>query len=540
MAADQGGGVEPPANISTKKILETIASLLATKDKDYIEHVKKRAREHKFKFKGLEISEDMVVEALSGASTEEASNGAATGPATGTTGPAGQRWVPSEASPAALAAKALAECEEAEPYNERVRVVGNQKVQVLPKPDNSLLPTGDALEANQWAETCARVVNRKDGRVYVRLRHINGWISSRSRKDFSKVVLEVESGKELEPASTQVIGRSRVARLMPLMNQEGHLLIERKEAFAARRFRTTIQVQILPSPDSTGAAAKLNAKEEFLADGAYVKAADGRAYLHLKDGKGWICERAKADFSKLAVEPCGTAEDFLEEEDEAVAPAVRTREAGKKVIMLEKSEALGNDAEEPGAKGAAEDGSAVFRSDAELWPEELKPKAIKKSLRLQLRRLYLLHGQKVKDCNEDLKEVTDRAATFGRACPAQKELLQYAEALRKEADKAKKAWSDAVKALLRENPLEDQPAPTVAGSGVSPVQVRGGRWYCAMLQHTEESGGVTRQCGPLRMSHQDAAADLQRLQEAKDENLKRKSEAPQEAEPASKKGKTKD
>lgn len=112
--------------------------------------------------------------------------------------------------------------------------------------------------------------------------------------------------------------------------------------------------------------------------------------------------------------------------------------------------------------------------------------------------------------------------------------------MRKEADKAKKAWSDAVKALLRENPLEDQPAPTVAGSGVSPVQVRGGRWYCAMLQHTEESGGVTRQCGPLRMSHQDAAADLQRLQEAKDENLKRKSEAPQEAEPASKKGKTKD
>ena len=46
-------------------------------------------------------------------------------------------------------------------------VVGNQKVQVLPKPDNGLLPTGNALEANQWAETCARVVNRKDGRVYV-------------------------------------------------------------------------------------------------------------------------------------------------------------------------------------------------------------------------------------------------------------------------------------------------------------------------------------------------------------------------------------
>eukprot|EP00435_Cladocopium_sp_Y103_P012050 s104_g3.t1 len=78
---------------------------------------------------------------------------------------------------------------------------------------------------------------------------------------------------------------------------------------------------------------------------------------------------------------------------------------------------------------------------------------------------------------------------------------------------------------------------------VSPVQVRGGRWYCAMLQRSdaEESGsGVTRQCGPLRMSHQDAAEDLKRLQEAKDENLKRKSEAPQEAEPAPKRGKAKD
>lgn len=50
---------------------------------------------------------------------QEASNGTATGP--GASGPAGQRWEPSEASPAALAAKALAECEEAEPYNERVR-----------------------------------------------------------------------------------------------------------------------------------------------------------------------------------------------------------------------------------------------------------------------------------------------------------------------------------------------------------------------------------------------------------------------------------
>jgi hypothetical protein len=35
--------------------------------------------------------------------------------------------------------------------------------------------------------------------------------------------------------------------LGPKPRQEGHLLIERKEAFAARRFRTTIQVQSLGS-----------------------------------------------------------------------------------------------------------------------------------------------------------------------------------------------------------------------------------------------------------------------------------------------------
>jgi hypothetical protein len=28
-----------------------------------------------------------------------------------------------------------------------------------------------------------------------------------------------------------------------------------------------------------------------------------------QDGKGWICERAKADFSKLAVEPLGEDPD---------------------------------------------------------------------------------------------------------------------------------------------------------------------------------------------------------------------------------------
>jgi len=64
-----------------------------------------------------------------------------------------------------------------------------------------------------------------------------------------------------------------------------------------------------------------------------------------------------------------------------------------------------------------------------------------------------------------------------------------------------------------------------------------------MLNREMEEGNVsgvsTRPCGPLRMNHQDAMEDLKRLQQAKDETLKRKSEAPEEEASAPKRGKTK-
>ena len=37
-------------------------------------------------------------------------------------GPPGQRWIPDEVSPQALAQKAVDECEDAEPYNHQVRL----------------------------------------------------------------------------------------------------------------------------------------------------------------------------------------------------------------------------------------------------------------------------------------------------------------------------------------------------------------------------------------------------------------------------------
>ncbi|CAK9110908.1 Uncharacterized protein SCF082_LOCUS51502 [Durusdinium trenchii] len=430
---------------------QAIASLLSSKDTAYIDAVKKRAADGNLKIKGIQISEETVSEALSQANSLSR-------PALESSS-SGMRWTPSAASAACLANKAIEECEEAEGYNERVRVVGGSKLAILVKPDVASTQTGEYLAPDQWADTIARVVNRKDGRVYVRLRSLNGWVSSRSSKDYAKVVLQVEQGKPpVEPVSTQVIGQSRAMRLLTAMSEDGRPV--ENAPLEPRRFRTTMVAQILPHPDSTGAmGAKLNAKEEFLADGAFLRASDGRAYLHLKDKRGWICERAKADFSKLAVQPSGSTEELIELEVKENMPSsssVRTREGSRKVIVLEKTETVGEGAEQPGASASsAPDLPAVFRSDHEIWPEDFHPpKPIKKAMRLKLRRLFVRHGAKMKECEEDIKELQDKASTFGRACPAQKELLQYADALRKEAQKAKKTWADAVKSLLKETPDE--------------------------------------------------------------------------------------
>mmetsp|Transcript_60693 Transcript_60693/g.141938 ORF Transcript_60693/g.141938 Transcript_60693/m.141938 type:complete len:576 (+) Transcript_60693:36-1763(+) len=547
MAADQAGNAAA-GEVSREKILHAIASLLANKDATYIAGVRSRAAKGNLQIKGQNISEEMVTEALSRVPKgEEKPKVQVETTMTTPVVSAGLRWTPSSASIQAVVSKALMECEEAEPYMERVRVVGDSKVAVLPKPDVNTTPTGEYLASDEWADAVARVVSRKDGRVYVRLRNHTGWVSSRSRKDYAKVVLDVEEGKpSLEPSSMQVIGCSRATRLLPNVTQDGYQ-VSNHSGSKLRRFRTTVMVPILQSPDGNAASvAKVQAKEEFLADGAYLRAEDGRAYLHLKDGRGWICERARADFSKLAVEPCGSAEDLVELEDTGVLQPARARAGKKKVFVLEHSaaveapETVAHDAAQPGADSDAAPAETIFRSDIEIWPEDMHPpKPINKTIRLKLWRLFVCHGVKLKECHEDLKEVSEKAGSFGRACAAQKELLQYAEDLKKEMQKVKKEWSAAVKkeldgAAMSGHAPDKVEEPTSGGASagaVMPVQVRGGRWFCATLtsrsDHDGEDAGATghgsRQSGPLRPSAEEAAEDLKRMLQARDS--KRKAEA---------------
>eukprot|EP00913_Durusdinium_trenchii_P026781 g25122.t1 len=347
MAADQtalnaGNGEK----VSREQILRAIASLLSSKDTAYIDAVKKRAADGNLKIKGIQISEETVSEALSQANSLSR-------PALESSS-SGMRWTPSAASAACLANKAIEECEEAEGYNERVRVVGGSKLAILVKPDVASTQTGEYLAPDQWADTIARVVNRKDGRVYVRLRSLNGWVSSRSSKDYAKVVLQVEQ--------------------------------------------------------------------------AFLRASDGRAYLHLKAYRGWICERAKADFSKLAVQPSGSTEELIELEVKENMPSsssVRTREGSRKVIVLEKTETVGEGAEQPGASASS------------------APDLPAKAMRLKLRRLFVRHGAKMKECEEERLKIT-----IMWMMPSTSYIFM------KEAQKAKKTWADAVKSLLKETPDE--------------------------------------------------------------------------------------
>merc|ERR1719229_1766118 len=77
-------------------------------------------------------------------------------------------------------------------------------------------------------------------------------------------------------------------------------------------------------------------------------------------------------------------------------------------------------------------GPAIFRSDSELWPEELQPpRPLDPKSRTKLRRIFGVFGAKVRQCEEDLEETSALISAYEGDCDVQRELQQYASALRK-------------------------------------------------------------------------------------------------------------
>jgi len=462
-----------------------------------------------------------------------------------------------------------------------VSVIGANKVAVLSKPNVRSYPTGEYLLPGETFNVVARTLQAKDGRVYLRVRHYSGWVSTRSRKDLSKLVLAPAPGQPpIEPSSCSLLMKSKAMHLLPKLDADG-----KKEActepvpkvdgqqangqaatmngqaatMEPQRFRSLARSAILGEPSLTGqqmAGACLVAKEEFVADGVFLQPAEGRAYLHLQDGRGWVCERSKTDFNRFVVEPRAVCDwldagsDHEEEEQNvgvggsdkgsaaAAASSMRSRVAGRqKVVMVQKStDDVGSGVARLPNTDTNQDetrsnGPVIYRSDLELWPEELRPpQPLSKEVRVKLRRLFNTFGVKIQECNQDIEEVTKRASSYARACPGQKELQQYAEALQKEAAKVSKEWVKSVQEILKSSCVEtkeDNLEPCDRSSGLAAVQVKGIRWYCAMLRGiqgkpSEEADecsnvpevGTSRCLGPLRPSAELATKDLDRIQQA--------------------------
>lgn len=568
------------APVSRETIVRVLLKLLAAKGEVWEAEVQRRATSGQaLEVKGISVGADVLQEALAqhrrggtapsngtikpedkvletlqrrqeermASSATPPTAAASTGVAAATTG--SLRWTPTTTSAGAMANKALLECEDAEEFTGKVNVLPGSKVAVLPKPDVLSSPTGEYLMPGEVAEVVARCFNRKDGRVYLRLRKYAGWVSTRSRMDFSKFVVVQAQGQPLvEPLIANGATKTRAAKMLQKVSEDwkpqvapkgtqADAILEAGNGTEPIRFRAASSVAILTRPDIAGrtesTGSRINAKEEFLADGVYFRHSDGRAYLHLKDGRGWVSERNKTDFMRFAVEPVGPT-DFADDDFQEAAPAKRA--AGvKKVLIVERTDEVPAEARssvgtvEPGGLQDVKPSKFIFRSDDEIWPEALRPpQPLDSVMRLKLRRISGNFGVKTRECEEDLAEVVERASSFGRACPAQKELLHYADTLRKEVQRLQKEWAEAVKAAIKDSVPTPSSSSTVApevtqgtsSSGVMPVQVRGCRWYCAMLGAadsssgpSEESGSSTflRHLGPLRLSQKDADSDLVKM-----------------------------
>lgn len=76
-----------------------------------------------------------------------------------------------------------------------------------------------------------------------------------------------------------------------------------------RRFKVVLgRIPVLSAPSfdelmATGHAWSLHHREEFIADGAVHHAAEGRVYLRLRNGRGWVCEQARNDLRRAAIVP---------------------------------------------------------------------------------------------------------------------------------------------------------------------------------------------------------------------------------------------
>lgn len=529
-AATEAGAQQ---SISHATLVEKICSLMSAKGPGVVAQVEQKiANGQGITVKGVHMSVDVLREALNRHRTSAAvAAPSAPTPQAAETKPApmANRWQPT-ASDGAVFDKVLHECENAQPFAERVAVKDSRPVAIFPRPNVLAKPTGQYLEPSEHVKVIARVVMPRDGRVYLRLKDKNGWVPTRARDKFERVVLSLSSGAALqEPAE---LSRSLAAPVLRRVDERGRPVQLAGGAAAPsklepRQFRALGAVHVLGQANVAAApsgGARIPSGEHFWADGALMNPQDGRVYLRLKDGRGWVSERARTDFTKFAVEPSeggfGPA-DVSDDEPLATGAAGGAGAARKGVVVM--SRPTGQPAQ-PSAEAAQlrpkpVDRPAIFRSDTDLWPKEMQPpRPLAPEARRQLRRLSEAFGAKARQCESDVKEIMDRIAAYKRACDAQKELQQYAEVLRKEAAKFQREWADAVRERMGADVSAADAGKTdsaEASAGLGAALLRGTKCFFAELHAppTGEAVVSSRLLGPIRPSVAAASQDLEKMRQ---------------------------
>jgi len=449
-----------------------------------------------------------------------------------------KRFAPDSTATVALASQAINECDDATPFSCVVKVVGEHKVGVLAKPDVKCSPD-EHISPGSTANVIARTVSKRDGRVYLRLK-LSGWITTRSRKHIAKVVLlAVDDSVALEPPDAVAALSSRAAAVVPSLDAFGSTLQHSGDSGARKptMFRTLLRTPILDSPSFLGgtvAGASVCSKEEFMVSGAYVHPSDGRAYLRLQDGRGWVCERVRYEFSRHTVQMASLSNSSRagggHVEDAAPRdPGRKKVDGSKKIVVVTREPDPEAETEMEAAVTPAlassdnpEVDAVVFRSDKDLWPEGTVPRPLVRSARAKLRGLHDVYGIRLRECHQDLSDVEEKAATFVRLCPSKQQLLDYAAEIKKEIHDANKEWSAKVHelcaALEGGNATTDQPEESVNCDSFIPVQVRGDRWYCASLpttcsQEVADGERLRRHLGPLRATADEALQDVRNMRQ---------------------------
>lgn len=199
-----------------ERLVQLISSLLSKQGTAMVAEVEKRiASGEGLEVKGIKVDTSILLDALELHSGQvrpepegpQGPQGAPSAPSARwcPSGGSSSRWSPGEASSSLLSSKAIMECEQAEPFLRSVTLLGPQgsessSLPVFPRPDVMEAPVAQ-LDGGAEVEVVARVLSRRDGRVYLRLKAATGWVSTRSCEDMTLLVVTPKAGEDpLEPA----------------------------------------------------------------------------------------------------------------------------------------------------------------------------------------------------------------------------------------------------------------------------------------------------------------------------------------------------